>query len=100
MVTGVSPLDVWSVAHVASGAALAVMGLNTRWSLVVLIGFEFVEAGLRLVPFGDGPLFEYESFANVVADVFVGLLGYLAAEAAFRRMEWRRLLQWWSRPRQ
>ncbi len=99
MVIGVSPLDVWSVAHVASGVSLAVVGLNTRWSLVVVIGFEFLEAGLRLVPAGDGPLFEYESFANIVADVFIGLIGYLAADAAFRRMSWRRLLQLWQRPK-
>ena len=101
MATGVSPLDVWSIAHLLSGAALAIVGLNTRWSLVVLTGFEFVEAGLRLVPSGNGPLFEYESFANIVADVFIGLIGYLGAEALFRRFEWRRvwhLLPDWIKP--
>jgi hypothetical protein len=99
MASGVSPLDLWSIMHVASGAALAVVGLNTRWSAAALVAFEVLEAGLRLVPTGDGPLFEYESFANIVADVFVGLIGYLGAEALLRRLSWRRLLQRWPRPR-
>lgn len=100
MVTGVSPLDIWSIVHFASGACLAVIGLNARSSIVVLTVFEIIEAGLRLVPRAEGPLFEYESFANIVADVFIGLIGYLLVEALMRRNAWPRLLQVWPRPRQ
>ena len=99
MVTGVSPLDLWSIVHFASGACLAVIGLNTRWSIAALAAFEVLEAGLRLVPRADGPLFEYESLANIVADVFIGLIGYLVVEAVMRRYSWPRLLQVWPRPR-
>lgn len=95
MVPGVSPLDAWSIVHVASGAALAVLGVNTRWSVSLLIAFEILEAGLRLVPAGDGGLFEFESFGNIVADIFLGLLGYIGLEAVYRRMAWRRLLDLW-----
>ena len=99
MVTGVSPLDFWSIVHFAAGAMLAVVGLNPRWATAVLVVFEIVEAGLRLVPRAQGPLFEYESFPNIVADVFIGLVGYLALEALLRRLRWRRVLQRWPSPK-
>jgi hypothetical protein len=91
MAAGVSPLDMFSVLHLLSGAALAGWGLRARWSLLIIVGFEVFEALLRLVPVEEGFLFEYESFGNVVADVLIGVLGFVGAELFLRRMRVRRL---------
>ena len=91
MVKGEAPLDIWSWAHLASGAGLAVVGLSPFWAVVVLVGFEVLEAGLRLIPTGDGPPFQYETFANIVADVILGLIGYVATLAITDRFALRRL---------
>lgn len=73
---GEAPVDWWSVPHVATGIALALL-VDPWWmALVLLVGYEVLEAGLRHIPGKDGGLFEYESWPNIFADVAFGMLGW------------------------
>jgi hypothetical protein len=73
---GEAPLDRWSLVHVASGGALAVLNVNWYWMLAILVGFEAVEAGLRRIKVTEGGLFEYESWWNVAGDLVTGAMGW------------------------
>ena len=66
-----SCLDVWSVGHFATGAALgAGLGRDSFWaSTGLLVAWEFIEPGL----------YPGESHTNQVCDVGIGELGWLAA---------------------
>lgn len=74
---GDPPLDLWSVAHLASGVALG--GLAAPFWLVVflLVIYEGFEALLRRKRSGKG-IFEHESRLNIFVDVVVGLAGWAA----------------------
>jgi hypothetical protein len=83
---GEAPFDRWSLVHAASGAALAVVLPSFLWVLALLVAYEALEGVLRHVrpdPNGRG-LFEYESWPNIVADVLVGMAGFVAVRLAFR----------------
>lgn len=79
---GCAALDTWSVAHFASGAALAKLGCKPGLAWCLLIGFEVPEAELRNGARPGAPgsgLFEYESGPNSAADIIVGMAGYYLA---------------------
>ncbi|HEX2066970.1 MAG TPA: hypothetical protein VHI93_09180 [Candidatus Thermoplasmatota archaeon] len=81
---GEAPFDRWSLAHVASGAALGLVLSSFLWAFVLLTVYEAAEGALRRVkrdPSGRG-LFEYESWPNILADVLVGLAGFVAVRLA------------------
>lgn len=87
---GAAALDWWTIPHVLSGVALAVL-LEEFWiASFLLVVYEVVEALLRRIKTKSGAgVFEYESWPNIVADVVVALLGWglaraLMALAAFR----------------
>ncbi len=82
MKPGEPAFDAWSLAHVASGLAIA---YSTDWddfeTMTALIAYEFFEAILRNTPGHDGQgLFEYESWPNILGDVAAGYAGYLAGK--------------------
>jgi hypothetical protein len=75
---GEAALDRWTWVHLGTGLGLGLV-LSRWWvAVVLLIAFEGLEAILRQVRTRKGGLFEYESAANIVADVVVALAGYLA----------------------
>lgn len=51
-------------------------------ALGALVVYELFEGGLRRIKLRDGGLFEHESWPNVVADVVVGMAGYVAVRVA------------------
>ncbi len=63
-----SPLDKWTLIHLAAGALMKEVGLSTAATVGVLTVFELLER----------PLFdtEPESLVNQVADVGAGWLGH------------------------
>jgi hypothetical protein len=77
MVPGEKPLDGWSWAHFASGAVLAFMPISLFACLLLLTAYEAFEQELRLVGGPGEALLEYESQANIVADVLVGVGGFV-----------------------
>jgi hypothetical protein len=86
---GEAPFDRWSLVHVGSGIALGLVFADWTGFLIVvalLVGYEALEGILRHIkpdPNGKG-LFEYESWPNIIADVLVGLAGFVAIRLAFR----------------
>ena len=75
---GVAAVDAWSVAHVASGWVLARGGLSPGGAFLLLATYEILEAQLRKGVEGGGGVLEYESPANVAADLVAGMAGYYA----------------------
>lgn len=74
---GDAALDAWSWVHFGSGLALGVV-LSSWWlAFLALAAFEVVEALLRRVGRGGKGLFEHESWANVAADLVIGMLGWM-----------------------
>jgi hypothetical protein len=83
---GEAPFDKWSLVHAASGAALGLLFSSFLLAFGLLAAYEGVEALLRRVrpdPEGKG-LFEYESWPNILADILVGMAGFVAVRLAFR----------------
>ena len=78
---GEAALDRWSWAHVGTGAALAKVRVGPWAAVLLLVGFEVLEAGLRRVSLHGSGLFEYESPRNIVADVALGVLAFLVVRA-------------------
>lgn len=76
---GEAALDWWSFIHLGAGLALGLLRIDWLWAVVLVVGFEGLEAILRLVKprrmHGKG-LFEHESWPNIVADVIIGLGGF------------------------
>lgn len=66
----------------AAGLAIGLSGLAWVWAIPLIVGFEFLEGGLRRVRTEEGGLFEYESWPNIFADVIIGVAGYLVARYA------------------
>lgn len=75
---GQPALDWWTLPHVASGIALALL-LAEPWTiLALLVLYEAFEAGLRRYKTRSGAgVFEYESWPNIVADVIVAMVPWL-----------------------
>lgn len=74
-------VDRWTFVHVVAGFVLGKLGVGLALAVVILAGFEVLEAFLRRTPGNDGKgLFEFESAQNILADVAFGLLGYWAAK--------------------
>jgi hypothetical protein len=83
---GELPFDKWSLVHVASGAALGLVTGSFLWAFALLVAYEGLEGILRRVrpdPSGRG-LFEFESWPNILADILVGMAGFVAVRLAFR----------------
>jgi hypothetical protein len=75
---GEATLDRWAVAHLASGMLLGLSNATPTFALTSLIAFEILEAYLRGQPGASGKgLTEYESEKNIIADVAVGMIGYV-----------------------
>jgi hypothetical protein len=81
---GEAALDAWSLAHLASGVGLGLVGLATIWALVAIVAFEVVEGGLRRIKTTQrsSGLFEHESWSNIAADIVVGASGFFLGRAA------------------
>lgn len=47
--------------------------------LIIVILYEGLEGVLRRVKLKDGGLFEYESWANIIIDILVAVVGYALA---------------------
>ena len=77
---GEAAFDAWSWVHVASGVALGAIGFGGLATLVLLVLYEAIEALLRKGRSGVG-VFEYESWANIVADLCFGMAGFALAWA-------------------
>jgi hypothetical protein len=75
---GEAALDWWSLVHVAAGMGLGLLPIGWLWAVLLIVGFEGVEALLRRVKRHGNGLFEHESWPNIAADVVVGLLGFAA----------------------
>ena len=73
---GEDPFDWWSLAHFAAGLVLGLLPISWPLAVALILGYELVEGGLRHVKTEEGGLFEYESWANIGADVVLGLSGY------------------------
>ncbi|HUR62974.1 MAG TPA: hypothetical protein VM241_00680 [Candidatus Thermoplasmatota archaeon] len=85
---GELPFDKWSLVHVASGVALGFLLSSFLWAFALLALYEAFEGVLRRVnrdAEGRG-LFEYESWPNILADVLVGMAGFVAVRLAFRML--------------
>ncbi len=76
---GEHPFDRWTWAHVASGLALGALHVPWLWMLIIVILYEGLEGVLRRVKLKDGGLFEYESWANIIIDILVAVVGYALA---------------------
>lgn len=100
LVSGALPFDWWTLAHAAGGVALAMLGIGVWWTFAILVGFEGLEWSLRALSLGAGPLFEFESLSNIIADVFVAVVGYVAVLAVLRsqgyRLHWTRRMRKWA----
>lgn len=77
---GQASLDMWSVVHLATGFLLRRAKLPLWAAVLILVGFEVIEANLRFGISGGTGLLENESQRNIIADVSVGLFGYLLHE--------------------
>ena len=78
---GEAALDRWSWAHVGTGVALAKVRVGPWVAVLLLVGFDVLEAALRRVNLDGGGLFEYESPRNIVADVALGVVAFLIVRA-------------------
>lgn len=85
---GEDAIDRWSIVHAGSGVGLAVLGVSVVPASALLVGFEALEAVLRRFKTEEGGLFEYESWPNVIADLILGLAGYLATFWFMQRVGW------------
>ncbi len=74
---GDAPLDGWTFLHLASGVALARIGINREVAYGLIAGVEIAELVLRR----RLPFFR-ESFANIAADIAAGVGAYEAVRAA------------------
>lgn len=82
---GQSPVDVWSLVHFASGAALGFLRVPWYGMLALVVGYEGFEAGLRAGRTSKGGIFAPESWQNMCADILVasvawGLAWWLSAK--------------------
>ena len=76
-------LDWWTLPHVASGVVLAFTLHSWLLSLALLVVYEVFEALLRRIKTKSGAgVFEYESWPNIVADVVIGMIGWVVARLA------------------
>jgi hypothetical protein len=73
---GHAPVDAWSLMHLASGLLLGVLTQTWWLALVLVVGFEILEAGMRRIKRHGKGLFEYESWPNIIADIVIGILGW------------------------
>ncbi len=81
---GEAAFDAWSFAHFAGGALLGLLPVGWPIVVVLIAGYELLEGGLRRVKNKEGGLFEYESWANIGADLALGLTGYAIMHLALR----------------
>lgn len=83
---GAASFDRWSLVHIASGVALGFLTASFLLVLALLVAYEAFEGVLRHVKRDEAGrgLFEYESWPNIVADVLVGMAGFVAVRLAFR----------------
>lgn len=75
---GDAPIDVWSLAHLATGFALGVLSQKWWLAFALVAGFELFEAVMRRVKRHGAGIFEYESWPNIIADIAIGMLGWYA----------------------
>lgn len=85
---GEAAFDRWSWVHLGSGLALGVLFSGWLVPLSLLVAFEAAEGVLRRIPFKAGGLSEYESWPNILADLFVGMVGALAVHAWSTQALW------------
>ena len=67
----------WAFERVASGASLGAMRMPWPVAAAIVSGFEVVESALRRLETGRGRWFRRENWAEIVADVLVGMGAYL-----------------------
>ena len=79
MKKGDAAFDVWTFVHAGTGLAMGVLRFSLMWAIVLLVGFEFAEAGLRRLRFGKSGLFEFESWPNIFVDILAGFACFLVA---------------------
>ncbi len=74
---GEAAVDKWSAVHLAAGWWLGTRKVTPVQALTGIVLYEVIEAFLRQSPTADGQgLTEYESAANIAADVEFGMLGF------------------------
>lgn len=77
----VSPLDAWTVTHVATGYTAAKLGLSLGWYFGLSVAYELIEHQME-TPDGS-KIFgtkRPESLINVLADLGSGVAGYKLGE--------------------
>lgn len=79
---GEAAVDWWSLPHFASGLVLGLLPIGWPLAIVLVLGYEVAEAGLRRIKTAEGGLFEYESWPNIGVDVVLGLAGFGIMHAA------------------
>lgn len=73
------PLDAYTFAHLAAGAAFGVGGLSMGKTLIAAVGWEFLERGLKeMTPNTFKPAVQ-ETFSNSFTDVVAVMLGWAGA---------------------
>lgn len=71
-------MDWWTLPHVGSGIALALLLAEGWLILALLILYEAFEEALRRVKTKAGAgVFEHESWPNIIADVIVAMVPWL-----------------------
>ena len=83
---GEQALDGWSFVHFGAGLALGLAPIGWWTATALVVGYEGLEALLRRIKLEDGGLFEYESWANIAADVVLGLLGFALLHHTLARL--------------
>ena len=73
---GEATIDVWSFVHFASGLLMGLLPIGWFLAVLLIVGYEGLEAGLRRIQTKDGGLFEYESWTNIGMDIVLGVAGY------------------------
>jgi hypothetical protein len=81
---GEAAVDWWSALHFLGGVLLGLLPIGWLTAVGIVVGYEFVEAGLRRIKTEDGGLFEYESWPNIGVDVVLGLAGFGVVHVALR----------------
>lgn len=82
---GEAALDGWSLVHVGAGYALATVTRKPSTVLAMLIAYELYEAVVMRADADAAAkgLREYESPANIAADIACGMAGFWLATSRF-----------------